>query len=80
MSELYYGITSLVLAVLLFFPVKKFMLAFSANRQADKLKRALTEEELRRLEKRMSIVAAMVSVPFAFIFNKIILLNMFGGM
>ncbi len=79
MYELYYGITSLLLSVLLFFPVRKFLMAISANRQADKLKRALTEEEFKRIEKRMNITAAIVAVTFAFVFNKILIIKQFGG-
>ena len=77
MFEIYYGISSLILSVLLYFPVKKFVLVYAANRQMAKLKRNLTEEELAVIEKRSKILGAILAVTFAFVFNKVMLLRLY---
>jgi hypothetical protein len=79
MFELYYGITSIILGVALFFPVRKFMLAIGANRKSMKLKRELTEEEVMQIRKKVGIYAAIISITFAFMFNKVVLLRALKG-
>jgi hypothetical protein len=77
--ELYYGITSIVLGVLLFFPMRKFMTSISANKFQRKEKRQITEEELAAIRKKMTMWAALIALTFAFIYNKFIVLKFFGG-
>jgi len=80
MAELYYGITSLILGVILFFPLRKFMLATSANRFARKEKRVPDEAEMEALKKRTTIIAAIIAITFAFFYNKFIMMKFFGSM
>jgi hypothetical protein len=78
MSELYYGLTSFLLGVILFFPLRKFMLAMSANRFARREKRSPDEEEMEALKKRNTILAAIIAMTFAFFYNKFVMLKFFG--
>jgi hypothetical protein len=78
MAELYYGITSFILGLALFFPLRKFMLASSANRFARKEKRQPTDEEMAALRKRTTILAAVIAITFAFFYNKFIMMKFFG--
>lgn len=79
MFELYYGVTSIILGVALFFPIRKFMLAIGANRKAMKLKRGLTDEEIAAIRKKVGVYAAIISITFAFVFNKVVLLRTLKG-
>lgn len=76
---LWYGLTSVALGVLLFFPVKKIILALSVNRHIDKLKRELTPEETAVLTRKAAIAAAIIAVLFSFVYNKVLLLKFFTG-
>jgi hypothetical protein len=76
--EFYYGITSIILGVLLFFPVRKFMTSISANKFQRKEQRQITEEELAGIRKKMTMWAALIAIFFAFIYNKVIVLRFFG--
>ena len=76
---LWYGITSIVLGVLLFFPVKKIVLAMSVNRHINKVKREITAEETVILTKKATIIAAIIAVTCAFVYNKVLLLKFFDG-
>ncbi len=73
----WYGITSFILAVVLFFPVRKLLLALNINRIQSKNKRAITEEEVEILKKKVNIIAAILSVTFAFFYNKYLLVKFF---
>ena len=75
---LWYGATSVLLGVVLFFPIKKIMLAMNVNRLQNKLKRAITEEELQVLTRKVTIYAAIICMTFAFLYNKFIMLKFFG--
>ena len=44
----WYGITSILLGILLFFPIKKVILSLTVNRHEARVKREITEEELDR--------------------------------
>ena len=65
------------MGVLLFFPVRKLILNMNINRLQSKLNRNITEEELASLKKKVIIVAAIISVTFAFLYNKIIVIKFF---
>jgi len=67
-----------MLGILLFFPVRKFILAMSMNRQAAKLKRALTDEEQENIRRKVSIATAAITITFAFIYNKLVLFKFYG--
>ncbi len=75
---LYYGITSVVFGVLLFFPVRKVILAINVNRHQRKAGRAITEEELAILTKKVTVVAAFIAVTFAFLYNRFLLAKLFA--
>jgi hypothetical protein len=77
MLTFWYGITSFVFAVVLFFPVRKLLLALNINRFQAKNKRAATEEEVRVLRKKVNIIAAIISVAFAFFYNKYMMVKFF---
>ncbi len=77
MLTFWYGITSFVFAVVLFFPVRKLLLAININRIQAKNKRAVTEEEERNLRKKVNIIAAIIAVTFAFFYNKYMMVKFF---
>ena len=77
MLTLWYGATSFLFAVILFFPVRKLLMAININRIQSKNKRAITEEEVRTLRKKVNVIAAIIAVTFAFFYNKYIMLKFF---
>lgn len=77
MLTFWYGITSFLFAAVLFFPVRKLLLAININRIQAKSKRALTEEELQILKKKVNVIAAIISVTFAFFYNKYMMVKFF---
>jgi len=77
MLTFWYGITSFLFAALLFFPVRKLLLGINVNRIQAKNKRAVTEEELQVLKKKVNVIAAIISVTFAFFYNKYMMLKFF---
>ncbi len=76
---IWYGATSFLMGLLLFFPTRKFILALSANRAQRKLNRELTEDEINRLRKRSMYISVIVSMSFSFIYNRVIMFKFFGG-
>ena len=77
MLTFWYGITSFLFAAVLFFPVRKLLLAININRIQAKNKRAITEEELLTLRKKVNVIAAIISVTFAFFYNKYMMVKFF---
>lgn len=77
MLTFWYGITSFLFAAVLFFPVRKLLLSININRIQAKTKRALTEEELQVLRKKVNVIAAIISVTFAFFYNKYMMVKFF---
>jgi signal transduction protein with GAF and PtsI domain len=77
MMTLWYVITSFIFAALLFFPVRKLLMAININRIQAKQKRAVTEEELQVLKKKVNVIAAIISASFAFFYNKYMMLKFF---
>jgi len=75
MITFWYGTTSFLFAAVLFFPVRKLLLAINVNRIQNKNKRAVTEEELVILKKKVNVVAAIISVSFAFFYNKFMIVQ-----
>lgn len=80
MVIIWYGITSFLLGVVLFFPVRKFILALNINRQQKKMQRQLTDEEVLVLKRKVTVIAGFLAVTFAFVYNKLIMLKMFGSL
>ncbi|MDX1775968.1 MAG: hypothetical protein R3297_05255 [Desulfobulbales bacterium] len=77
MLTLWYGITSFIFAAILFFPVRKLLLSLNINRIQNKNKRAVTEEEVAELKKKVNVIASIIAVTFAFFYNKYIILKFF---
>ena len=77
MITFWYGITSFAFAVVLFFPVRKLLMAININRIQNKNKRAVTEEEVLALKKKVSVIAAIIAVTFAFFYNKFMIVQFF---
>ena len=75
----WYGVTSFVFAAVLFFPVRKLLMSININRIQNKQKRAVTEEEVQRLRKKVNIIAAIISVTFAFFYNKFMIVQFFSS-
>ena len=77
MLTFWYGVTSFLFAAVLFFPVRKLLLAININRIQAKSKRAVTEEELKILRKKVNVIAAIIAVTFAFFYNKYMMVKFF---
>jgi hypothetical protein len=77
MLTLWYGITSFIFAAVLFFPVRKMLMAININRIQAKNKRAVTEEEIQILKKKVNVIATIIAVTFAFFYNKYMMLKFF---
>ena len=77
MITFWYGATSFLFAAVLFFPVRKLLMGININRIQRKNKRAVTEEELKILKKKVNVVAAIIAVSFAFFYNKYMMLKFF---
>jgi len=75
MLTLWYGFSSVLLGIALFFPVRKFILNLNINRFQSKMNREITVAELALLKKKITVLAAIISVTFAFLYNKIVFLN-----
>jgi hypothetical protein len=71
--KIWYWVSSIFLAVLLFRPTKKFVFVQRVRKAERKLKRDLTEEERKNLEKRTIPMVAFIVVTFALLFNGIIM-------
>jgi len=77
MLTLWYGVTSFIFAALLFFPVRKLLMSININRIQNKNKRAVTEEEVAVLKKKVNVIATIIAVTFAFFYNKYMILKFF---
>jgi hypothetical protein len=66
-------ISTIFLALLLFKPVKKFILAQKVTKAERKLKRALTEEEIKELDRRTIPMIAIIVITFSMFFNNVIM-------
>ena len=74
---IWYLISSIILAAALFRPTRKFIFVQRVRKAERKLKRDLTEEERKEIEKKIIPMTAFIVVTFAFIFNKILIFNYF---
>jgi hypothetical protein len=71
--RIWYWISSIGLAALLFRPAKKMIFAQRVRRAERKLDRQLTEEERKDLEKRTIPMTVFIVVTFSFLFNSVIM-------
>ena len=77
MLTFWYGVTSFIFAAVLFFPVRKLLMAININRIQNKNKRAVTDEEVQELKKKVNVIATIIAVTFAFFYNKYMMLKYF---
>lgn len=77
---IWYGATSFILGVVLFFPMRKIILAMSVNRLARKEKREVTAEEMTRIKKWVTVIAGLIAVTFAFLYNRFVMFKYFGDL
>ena len=78
MLTIWYGFSSVLLGILLFFPVRKFILNLNINRLQSKYNREITAEELEAMKNKVTVIAAVISVTFAFFYSKLILIKFFA--
>jgi hypothetical protein len=69
----WYWVSSILLAFLLFRPAKKFIFVQRVRKGERKLKRQLTEEEIKDLEKRTTPITAFIVIIFSLLFNSVIM-------
>lgn len=69
----WFGLSAVGLGIVLFFPVRKLILAINVNRHQRRLQRALSPEELEVLNRKVSAVAAAISVTFAFLYTRFLM-------
>jgi hypothetical protein len=71
--SIWYWISSIGLAALLFRPAKKLIFSQRVRRAERKLNRQLTEDERKDLEKRTIPMTVFIVVTFSFLFNSVIM-------
>jgi hypothetical protein len=71
--RIWYWISSIGLAALLFRPAKKVIFSQRVRRAERKLDRQLTEDERKDLEKRTIPMTVFIVVTFSFLFNSVIM-------
>jgi len=69
----WYGLSSVVFGVILYFPTRKLVLGMMINKQQRKLNRELTDEERDPIRRRAYVSAAIVAMTFAFLYNRYIM-------
>ena len=67
--SVFFVVSVLLLAVLLFFPVSKLIWALSVRRLQRKMQRELSEQETQGQLRRARILAVFIAVIFSFLFN-----------
>jgi hypothetical protein len=72
-TRIWYWISSIGLAAILFRPAKKMIFTQRVRRTQRKMERELTEEELQDLEKRTILITVFIVVTFSFLFNTVIM-------
>ncbi len=73
----WYGLSSFILGLLLFFPLRKFILSISINRHQRKAQAAITDDVRQRLKQRVYVIAAIVSMTFAFLYTRVVVRKFF---
>jgi hypothetical protein len=70
---IWYWISSIGLAALLYRPAKKVIFTQRVRRAERKLDRQLTEDEIQDLKKRTIPMTVFIVVTFSFLFNSVII-------
>ncbi|MGD2080127.1 MAG: hypothetical protein PVG55_04145 [Nitrospirota bacterium] len=76
---IWYGATSFILGLILFFPTRKLISSIGINRFQRKENREATAEEAAAIRRRSTYIAAVVALTFAFVYNRVIMFKYFGG-
>ena len=71
--SVWFGISSIFLAFVLFKPVNKSIYVQRVRRAEAKLKRDMTEIERKELEKKTVPMSAIIVIIFAILFNSVIM-------
>ena len=71
--SIWYWISSIGLAALLFRPAKKIIFSQRVRRTQRKMNRPLTEDEIKDLEKRTIPIPVLIVITFSFLFNSVIM-------
>jgi hypothetical protein len=71
--RIWYWISSIGLAALLFRPAKKVIFTQRVRKTERKLDRQLTEAERQDLEKRTIPITVFIVITFSFLFNSVIM-------
>jgi hypothetical protein len=61
------------MSLLLYRPIKKFIFVSRVRRAERKLKRDITEEEKKEIERRSIPVTVFIVVTFSFLFNRVLI-------
>ena len=74
----WYGFSSFVLGLLLFLPLRKFILALSINRHQRRSRAAIDGASRERLRQRITWITAFIAMTFAFLYNHFIFFRSIG--
>ncbi len=73
----WYWVSSIFLAILLFRPTKKFIVVQRVRKAERKGKKKLTEEEVSEVEKKTIPMTAIIVISFSLMFNRILMSRYF---
>jgi len=76
---IWYWLSSMILAALLYRPVKKIIYVGRVRKFERRVKRESTEEERMAIEKKTIPIVVVLVITFAFLFNKIVMGKYFLG-
>ena len=74
----WYGFSSFLLGMLLFWPLRKLILALSINRHQRRIQADIADADRERLRQRVTWVAAFIAMTFAFLYNHYIFFRSAG--
>ena len=74
----WYGLSSFLLGLLLFWPLRKLILSLSINRHQRRIRAAIDDADRQRLRQRITWVAAFIAMTFAFLYNHFLLFGSGG--
>jgi len=72
-NSVWYVATSVVLALLLYVPVSRLIRVLGIRRLCEKAGRPATEAEEQVQRRRARVLAALIAVAFAFVYNRVLL-------
>ena len=75
----WYGLSSVILGVVLYFPARKFIFGMIVNKKQRKLNRELTDDEREPIRRKAYLSAAIVAMTFAFLYNRYIMASFLGA-